>query len=362
MTDGATGGGTRPFTVAERLRGAAARALGRLPAALQIRLSGQPPVVVDGQTLDPALQLLCAIRIRRRTPDFCEPTVFVGRERLKRETAIYSGPKTAVRAVHDLVVEGETGPLGARHYLPATAPDGTAAPLLVYLHGGGFAVCDVDTHDEVCRLMCRHGGVHVLSVDYRLAPEHPFPAALMDARAALRWAQANAASLGADPRRVAIGGDSAGGNLSAVVSQTATRDGAPPVAQLLIYPVTDAVTMRPSQTLFSQGYFLSQRDRDDFSGHYSGASGVHESDPLVSPLHAAKLDGLPPALVVTAGFDILRDEGDAYADALRAAGNVVTHLRFPSMVHGFASMTGVCPGARRATIEIARAWGAMAGR
>jgi acetyl esterase len=341
------------FTLAERLQAMAAHTLARLPAAVQRRLSGGPPMVLDGQTLDPGMQLLRAVRCRLGTPGFCEPTVFVARARLRRQAALFRGRPTAVGAVRDFMIGSDTGTICARHYAPVGAD---RRPLLLYLHGGGFAVCDLDSHDEVCRLLCRHAGMHVLSVDYRLAPEHPFPAALMDAGAALQWAQANAAALGADPRRVAIGGDSAGGNLSAVVSQVSSRDGTPPVAQLLIYPATDAATRRPSQTLFSEGFFLSQKDRHDFADHYVGESGVSEDDPLVSPLHAVNLCGLPPAVVVTAGFDILRDEGDAYAEALREAGNVIHHLRFTSLVHGFTNMTSVSRGAHRAVLEIAEAW------
>jgi acetyl esterase len=312
---------------------------------------------VDGQTLDPALQLVRALRRRLHHYGFCEPTVTAARARLRREIATFTGPPTRVGAVRDVTIAGAAGALRARHYAPPSA--GAPRPLLVYLHGGGFVVCDLDTHDEPCRLLCRHGDVHVLSVDYRLAPEHPFPAAIDDTLAALRWARAHAASLGADPSRVALGGDSAGGTLATVVSRITAREGDPPAAQLLVYPATDSVTPRPSHVLFREGFFLDQRDRDDFARNYMRGAAVHGSDPRLSPLLAPDLGGLPPALVVVAGFDILRDEGDAYAAALAAAGNVVHTLRLPSLGHSFVNMTGICPSAHRAMVKTARHFAAL---
>jgi acetyl esterase len=334
-----------------------ARGLARLPAGVQRRLSGEPPVTADGLALDPHVQLIRALRRRRGTPGLCEPTPEAGRARFRLETRAFSVPPTPVRATRDFRIPGEGGPLRVRHYAPAGAAG--AQPLLVYLHGGGFVIGDLDTHDEPCRLLCRFGGVHVLSVDYRLAPEHPFPAALRDARSALRWAQGNAASLGADPARVAIGGDSAGGNLAAVEARLARDEGRPPAAQLLIYPATDSETERPSQAAFGAGWFLSQADRDAFSRHYLHGTGVRGTDPRVSPLLAPDLSGLAPALVVTAGFDMLRDEGDAYAAALEAAGTPARLLRIPGQGHGFIHMTGVNPDARAAMVRIAQEWRAL---
>jgi acetyl esterase len=262
-----------------------------------------------------------------------------------------------VGAVRDLTIDGAVGPLQARHYAPAAAA--ADAPLLVYYHGGGFVIGDLDTHDAPCRMLCADGAQHVLSVAYRLAPEHPFPAAVDDALAAFRWARTHAASLGAGAARVTVGGDSAGGNLAAVVSQLAARAGDPPVAQLLVYPVTDGVERRPSDALFDEGWFLSQRDRRAFAAHYHGSVPVAPGDARLAPLRAADLSGLPPALVVTAGFDILRDEGEAYAEALRAAGTPVRALRVRGFGHGFLHVATVLPGARRAMREVAAAWRAL---
>ena len=345
-----------PIRLREHLQRVVARALGRLPAGVQVRLSGEPPVRVDELTLDPHVQIVRALRRRRGVPGLCEPSPEAGRARYRRESLVFRGPPTPVGTVRDFEIPGGAGPVRVRHYAPPSTE--SPRPLTVYLHGGGFVIGDLDTHDEPCRILCRHGAAHVLSVEYRLAPEHPFPAGLDDARAALRWARAHAAALGADSARVAIGGDSAGGNLAAVAARLATDEGRPPFAQLLIYPATDSETPRPSQALFGDGYFLSQADRDAFSRYYLEGTGIDGADPRVSPLHA-DLSGLPPALVVTAGFDMLRDEGEAYAEALRAAGSPARLLRVPGMGHGFIHMTGVTPAARAAMIQVARDWRAL---
>jgi acetyl esterase len=328
--------------------------MAHLPDRVKIWLSGTPPVIVDGQQLDPQLQLLRSISRRHRVPGLLEPTVAAGRARYRRETLAFRGPMTKVAAVRDLEIEGASGRLRARHY---ASDSRQAAPLTVYFHGGGFVIGDLDTHDEPCRILCHYAEVHVLSVDYRLAPEHPFPAGLEDAATALAWAQANAATLGADPSRVSIGGDSAGANLSAVVSCLTSR-GKPPQAQLLIYPPTDGTTPRRSYELFGEGFYLSTNDRAAFGRHYVGTV-TRGGDPRLSPLRASDLSNLPPALVITAGFDLLRDEGEAYAQALASAGTVTRLQKHPSLGHGFIHLTGVCPAARRAMVGIARDWRAL---
>lgn len=339
------------------LQGYAARALSRLPRRVKLRLSGQPPIVVDGQMMDPQLQLVLAISRRRNRYGLCEPTPQAARQRLRRDIRIFGGPKTSVKGVRDFYIEGEGGRLPLRHYAPLRGDE--RGELLVYLHGGGFVIGDLETHDEVCRLLCRFAETHVLSVDYRLAPEHPFPYGLNDALRALSWAQENAASLDADVSRVAIGGDSAGANLATVAARLSLCEGKPALAQLLIYPATDAETPRPSRDLFGKGYFLNTADGDAFIKHYLAGTDSGRRDPRVSPHLAPSLEGMPRALVATAGFDILRDEGEAYADALTDAGTTVVKRRFSSLAHGFANMTGVCPAARGAMIEIARDWRAL---
>ncbi|MFN3597048.1 MAG: alpha/beta hydrolase fold domain-containing protein [Rubricoccaceae bacterium] len=329
-----------------RLRGALGRGLARLPEALLRRL---PPVVVDGQTLDPSLRLLLMLRPARHAAPLTHGTPEAARARLRRDVLGLAGRPTPVGAVRELVLAAG---LRARHYAPPA--EGADAPLLVYFHGGGHVLGDLDTVDEPCRLLCLHGRQHVVSVAYRLAPEHPAPAGLEDALTALRWAQAHAARLGADPGRVAVGGDSAGANLAAVVAQQ-TRGDRPPAAQLLFYPPTDRTRAYRSARLFD-GYLLRVADRDRFHAYYTAGTGIPPEDPRVSPLCAPRLGGLPPALVVVAGFDVLRDEAEAYGAALRAAGVPAEVVRETSMPHGFLHLTSASRAARAAAVGAARRW------
>ncbi len=344
------------FTLKERFQGLVGRSLGRLPEHMQRGLLRQPPIEVDGQRLDTCLQLILAINRKRKRSGLCEPDPVTARARFRREVLIYQGKKTRVGPVETFKIPNKDGPLLVRHYAPPT----DSRDLLVYLHGGGFVIGDLETHDEPCRLLCLHARTHVLSVEYRLAPEHPFRGGLNDVLFAFRWAQENAEARGVvHPARVSVGGDSAGGNLAAVVAQLAAREN-PPAAQLLIYPATDATREeRPSKNLFGRGFFISRTDCDAFFDLYTEGTGVPREDPLVSPLRASDLSGLAPALVATAGFDYLRDEGDAYARALEGARNTVVWRPFTSLAHGFINMTGVCPAARRRLTEVAREWRAL---
>jgi len=347
---------TLPRRLVDRVQFRLSRGLVALPPPWQLRLSGQPPVCRDGLTLDPQLQLLLALRERLGVPPVETLPPQQVRARVRQEARAATGRPIPVRSVTDLIVDGPAGALPARHYAPDEP--GAPRPLLLFLHGGGFVICDLDTHDQACRLLCRYAGVHVVSVDYRLAPEHAFPAAVEDARAALRWAFANAARLGADPTRVAIGGDSAGGNLATVTAQAAGRDGGPaPALQVLIYPGVDRTKPYPSLDLFAEGFFLTRDEIDWFDRNY--AADADRSDPRLSPLLEPDLSGLAPALVVTAGFDPLRDEGEAYAAALETAGTAVTLRREPSMIHGFINMIDLSSSARAASLELAREVRAM---
>ena len=248
-------------------------------------------------------------------------------------------------------IPGPAGTIPARHYRPTAG--GSPAPLLVFFHGGGWVLGDLDSYDSACRLISRDAGVHVLAIDYRLAPEHRAPAAVDDAYAAYRWAREQAVELGADPRRVAVGGDSAGGNLAAVVTRLARDAGDPlPSLQWLIYPATDLRGGTLSRSLFGDGFLLTKHDMDWFQNCYVEGSGLDFSDPLVSPLLAEDLSGLSPALVVTAGFDPLRDEGDQYAVRLREAGVAVDHRQMSSMIHGFINLNVLGGGVARANAEM----------
>ncbi len=323
--------------------------LGRLPHAAQVALAGTPPPQVDGQRLDPTTHAVLALNPREDGAAGIHHHVEEARARYRVDTISITGRPTPVGDVQSVTVAGAEGPLDGRLYLPAGVE---RPPLTVFLHGGGYVEGDLDTHDEPCRLLCRQAGHAVLSVAYRLAPEHPFPAAVDDVVAAFRWAQAQAARLGADPDRVAVAGDSAGGTLATVVAQ-ATRDDAPPVAQLLFYPAPDHPTHRPSRDRFD-GYLLTEAERQAFFEVYTAGADVGR-DWRVSPIYG-RLDGLAPALVVTAGFDVLRDEGEAYARALVRAGTRADLYRQADLPHGFIHLTPVSASARRATVAVARRW------
>jgi acetyl esterase len=257
-----------------------------------------------------------------------------------------------VAHVEEVQVPGPASAVRARLYVPSQAAG--PMPLLVYLHGGGWVICDLDTHDNVCRFLARQAEVIVLSVDYRLAPEHRFPAAVEDALAAFRFAVENAAELGGG-ERVAIGGDSAGGNLAAVVSQLAAAEGGPaPAFQLMFYPATDLSRKWPSYGLFGEGFYLTEGDMDWFRNHYL-ADEESARDHRASPLLAESLSGLPPAYIATAGFDVLRDEGEQYGHRLREAGVAVSLRRHSGLVHGLANAVGVGRVGRMVLLEAAAA-------
>lgn len=241
--------------------------------------------------------------------------------------------------VPSAAIDPDGGP-AARVYRPA----GGSGATIVFLHGGGWTVGDLDAYDGLARRIAAGTGAVVLAVDYRRAPEHPFPAAVDDAVSATRWALAHAGELGGDPGRVAVAGDSGGGNLAAVVAQQLrTAGGAQPAAQLLLYPNVSRGADVPSMRAFGQLPFLSLSDMAWYTRNYV-PRGVDLGDPRISPLEG-ELAGLPPALVVTAGIDALHDSGQQYAEALRAAGGVAEHLDFPDLPHGFAHLVALAPSA-----------------
>ncbi|MGE0387607.1 MAG: alpha/beta hydrolase [Gammaproteobacteria bacterium] len=264
-------------------------------------------------------------------------------------------PKRPVGAVMDRSIAGPGGELPVRIYVPQGQGP---FPVLVYFHGGGWVICDLDTHDAPCRDLCADGGCIVVSVDYRLAPEHPFPAAHEDCFAATRWVHANAAALGADPDRIAVGGDSAGGNLALVVALRCRDEAGPRLRALLpIYPVTD---LRPPPRYASQSengggeYGLSLAAMAWFIGHYIGQAPATAGHPHASPI-LADLSGLPPAFLMTAEYDPLRDEGAACAQRLREAGVPVRYECCAGLIHGFFNMRAVVPAAG-AALDAASAW------
>jgi acetyl esterase len=315
------------------------------------------PVVIDGLTLHPELQFLLDVRAKRNAPPLPSLSFEEIRAVTLREAIVAGGEPIPVGTVTDLAVAGAVGPLRARFY----APESPWSSLLVFFHGGGFVFGDIDSHDRTCRLLCAAGGFAVLSVEYRLAPEDPFPACVDDAWAVWQWVTANAAALPTAPAdlRIGIGGDSAGGLLSTAVCQLAAQAGGqPPALQLLIYPAVSRDLDCQSMQLFADGFFLTRIEIDFFESCL--LRGV-EDDPADFRGHplAGDLSGLPPAIVVTAGFDPLRDGGEAYAAALQTAGTPATLRRYDSLIHGFVNMIGFSPACRAATEEIARETAAL---
>ena len=332
-----------------------AKVLPWIPTRAGRLLAGGRSITIDGNTLDPTLQLmLSGQRAFGVDGPAVSGDVSTARALMREGLLGFVGPQVHV-GVSDVSIPGPAGQIPARHYHPMTADP---APLLVFYHGGGWTIGDLDTHDALCRLTCRDADVHVLSIDYRLAPEHPAPAAVEDAYAAFRWAHEHAGDLGAIPGKVAVGGDSAGGNLAAVVCQLTRDDRAEgprkpqPVLQWLIYPRTNCTAQTRSLSLFAEGFLLTRRAIDWFESHYLAGSDVEPTDPRISPLLADSLAGLSPALIATAGFDPLRDEGDGYAEALRAAGTPVDLRSFGSLTHGFANLFPLGGGSALATTEL----------
>lgn len=330
------------------------RLLGALPEWVQRRLAG-PPVRIDGQQLRPEVQVALRLMKVAAGTTFEELPLAEGRAQISAEAWVF-GDEPPVDEVTDISIPGvDATKIPGRLYRPAGLADGAA--MLVYFHGGGWVLGGLDAADSVCRVLADHAGIVVLSVDYRLAPEHPFPAAINDALAAFRHAIADAANLGIDPARIAVGGESAGGNIAAVLARLATDDatvGSPPAFQLLFMPVTDLSKKHRSYELFADGFFLTEAQMDWYKAHYL-EDPAQAADPRVSPLLAEDLSGLPPAYVVTAGFDPLRDEGEAYVRRLVDAHVPTAHRRLEGCIHGIVNATGVSAAARDALVQAAGA-------
>lgn len=335
------------------VRAKGAQAVFSLPAPVIRRLAG-PPLVKDGRTLDPEMQLL--LRIMGLQGPAVESLPITRGRRMYTEAFTMLAGKQPIGAVTDRQIDGPAGPIDLRFYTPQGL-SGTA-PALVYLHGGGWVYGDLDAYDGVCRFLAEHAQVRVISVDYRLAPEAVFPAGVEDAIAAWRWVTEHATGLGIDPQRIAVGGDSAGGNLSAIIAQEAVRDDSlvAPAFQLLIYPATDFAEEHPSRRANGEGFLLTKTFMDLVEENYL-AGDEDRADPRLSPLRHDPA-GVAPAYVVTAGFDPLLDEGTLYAEKLKEAGVPVEHVCEDGLIHGFANMIGIgrsAPAAmRRAAAALQR--------
>ncbi|MES1990010.1 MAG: alpha/beta hydrolase [Pseudomonadota bacterium] len=304
-------------------------------------------------TLDPQVKALLEGMAANPGPRIMDLPVVDGRAMYRGIAATFDLQGVPIGAVEDRTIAGPAGEIALRIYTPVAAGSG-ALPVLVYFHGGGWVIGDLETHDALARTLANEAGCKVVAVDYRLAPEHVFPAAVDDCYAALKWVAANGASIGVDVTRLAVGGDSAGGNLAAVIAQMAKAEKGPQISfQLLIYPVTDTNVDTGSYTANASGYFLERDGMIWFFNHY--LKNVDRNDPRIAPLKAKSLAGLPKAYVVTAGFDPLRDEGRAYADALKAAGVPTVHVNYDGMIHGFFNLQGAFDVAKVAVKTAAKA-------
>ncbi|HKH63938.1 MAG TPA: alpha/beta hydrolase [Solirubrobacterales bacterium] len=322
-----------------------------LPAPVQRRLFGPPPQM-EGRELAPDIHALISLAARARSDSLEERADPKEARAQRREEAaiVAERPTIPMARVEQVTFPGPGGDLAARLYVPIS-DGGGPPPLLVYFHGGGWVIGDLETHDSPCRFLASNAGVQVLAVDYRLAPEHPFPAAAEDAFAAFSWASENAARFGIEPGRIAVGGDSAGANLAAVAALTAREEGGPvPAMQLLIYPVTETGRELASRQSLGEGFLLTRGDMAYYEDRYL-PPGTDRSDPRVAILQAEDLRGLPPAYVAVAGFDPLHDEGVAYAERLREAGVPVALYEHPGLVHTFVNLTAICPSARAAMLQ-----------
>lgn len=328
----------------DRGRALALRAAAALPPRVARRL-------VRGRfeevAADQALLLALVERFGWPATETLDPQA--ARVRARREARVLAGPRLTASAGRALTVPGAHGLLEGRLHDGA----GAGGALVVWLHGGGWVLGDVESNGRFCALLARESGARVLALSYRRAPESPFPAAVQDAEAALRWALAHARDLGARPDRVAVGGDSAGANLAAVAALALREDGARPAAQALLYPVTDVSREHPSYAAFADGPGLTAPLMRWFRAHYLPTPDAAE-DPRASPLLEPDLIGAPLAYVGIAGVDPLRDEGLAFARRLGEAGVGVTLEHFPAHLHAYAELTEVSPSARFASLRVAR--------
>ena len=305
--------------------------------------------------LDPQARAVLQRIARSNTPPYAQLGVAAARE-LYRATRITLGPQQSEEArIADFVAESSASTIPVRVYRPAAAADDDVLPGVVYFHGGGWVLGDLSTHDEVCRALTNLAGCAIVSVDYRLAPEHKFPAAVDDAIEATQWVVRMASTLNIDPARIAVAGDSAGATLAAVVAIALRDAGGPSLAmQVLIYPSTDMAEATASHEEYARGYGLTRDNILWFRDAYL-ANEEDAQDWRASPLRTADLSRLPQTYIITAGFDPLRDEGRLYADRLHQAGVDVTYECFDGMIHGFIIMGGVIAAARHALYRVAQA-------
>jgi acetyl esterase len=304
---------------------------------------------LGSRTMDPKAQIVGEFVKSIRVPGYFPPLPEL-RQQLRTLVTLMDEPAPALPRVEDIRIPGPAGEIPARVYAPSTG--GAPLPAVTYFHGGGWVQGDLETHHGLCARLARHAGALVVAVDYRLAPEHKFPAAVEDCLAAYRWLRARGRDVGADPGRVAVAGDSAGGNLSAVVSQLAASGRTPvPTCQVLIYPAVDFSFETDSHRDLVDGHVIP-RDRVVWYAEQYLRNDADKADLRASPLRAPSLAGQPPTLIVTAGFDPLREEGRVYGDRLREAGVDVVYREYPGQIHAFVSLTKAIPQGMACTMEI----------
>jgi acetyl esterase len=339
----------------DRLEKGVMKKMLELPPGLATRIFGTPPKNDRGATLDLRTHIFLKLVEWSGQSEMSELTVAEARE-LYRTTNLATDPPPAdIPTVFDCAIPGPAGALPTRVY---RSGPGTR-PAIVFFHGGGFVIGDLDGYDSFCSHLAKWTGCVVLSVDYRLAPEHAFPAAVEDAIAAFRWVAAHPAAFDIDPERIAVAGDSAGANLSAVTCHATRGDERVPALQALLYPTTDYREGYPSIELFAEGYFLTARNMVWFTNHYM--QGQEVADARIAPILQEDLTEQPPCILMTAGFDPLRDEGQAYAERLAEDGCDVTYIEAEQLVHGFAVTRAIIPEAERMTRVFADAIGSALG-
>ena len=302
------------------------------------------------RTMDPKAQIVGEFVKSIRVPGYFPPLPEL-RQQMRTMVTLMDEPAPPLARVDDVRIPGTAGEIPVRVYAAVAGP--ASLPAVVYFHGGGWVQGDLETHHGLCARLAKHAGVLVVAVDYRLAPEHKFPAAVDDCVAAYRWVHAHGRDIGADTARVAVAGDSAGGNLSAVVSQLAASGGTPvPTCQALIYPAVDFSLETDSHRELADGHVIPRERIVWYTEQYLRTE-TDKSDLRASPLRAPKLAVQPPTMIVTAGFDPLREEGRAYGDRLREAGVDVVYREYPGQIHAFVSLTKAIPQGMAATLEVA---------
>jgi len=342
--------------IARELQGRAAHLALRMPISWVHMVAGRP-IMVDGRMLDSRTQWFLQLMARSGQQPLNTLGVARARSEFDLFMSVMGGKPAPVGEILDRIINVPTDVPSGRLRIRLYRPVGTVArllPAILFFHGGGFTIGSLEGYDLPCRYIAARTGCIAVAVDYRLAPEHKFPAAIDDAVAAFRFLATEGQALGVDPARIVVAGDSAGGTIAAVVAQEARATGHAPCLQWLMYPATDLAEERPSHASCGDGFLLTRPDMEWFREQYL-TDPAEARDPRVSPLRATDLSGTAPALVFTAGLDPLRDEGRAYADRLTASGVQTVHREFDSLIHGFVGLRGALPAAARAMDDMVAA-------